>query len=48
MAAAAVTGWQAHAMVGAEARLRNAWRDFAKIEAPWARRARKGRNSGIR
>ena len=36
MAAAAIAGWQAHAMVGAEARLRDAWRDFAKIQAPWA------------
>ncbi len=35
-AAAAIAGWQAHAMVGAEARLRNAWRDFARTRPPWA------------
>jgi len=35
-AAAAIAGWQAHAMVGAEARLRNAWSDFAKMKAPWS------------
>jgi inorganic triphosphatase YgiF len=35
MAAAAITGWQAHAMVGAERRLRNAWADFAKMKVPW-------------
>ena len=35
-AAAAIAGWQAHAMVGAEERLRNAWRDFAKTRPPWA------------
>ena len=35
-AAAAIAGWQAHAMVGAEARLRDAWRDFAKTRPPWA------------
>jgi CHAD domain-containing protein len=34
-AAAAIAGWQAHAMVGAEARLRDAWRDFAKTRPPW-------------
>jgi triphosphatase len=35
-AAAAIAGWQAHAMVGAEARLRNAWSDFARMKAPWS------------
>lgn len=34
-AAAAITGWQAHAMVGGEPRLRQAWSDFAKTKAPW-------------
>ncbi len=36
-ATAAIAGWQAHAMVGAETRLRRAWRDFAKTKAPWSR-----------
>jgi triphosphatase len=35
-AAAAIAGWQAHAMVGAESRLRSAWSDFAKMKLPWA------------
>lgn len=35
-AAAAIAGWQAHAMVDAEPRLRSAWSDFAKMKAPWA------------
>ncbi len=35
-AAAAIAGWQAHAMVGAEERLRDAWRDFARTRPPWA------------
>ncbi len=35
-AAAAIAGWQAHAMVGAEARLRDAWRDFARTRPPWS------------
>jgi triphosphatase len=35
-AAAAIAGWQAHAMVGTEARLRSAWSDFAKMKVPWA------------
>jgi inorganic triphosphatase YgiF len=35
-AAAAIAGWQAHAMVDAESRLRNAWSDFAKMKPPWA------------
>jgi triphosphatase len=34
-AAAAIAGWQAHAMVGAEGRLRNAWADFAGMKLPW-------------
>jgi CHAD domain-containing protein len=38
-AAAAIAGWQAHAMVGAEQRLRSAWRDFAKTRPPWAQAA---------
>jgi triphosphatase len=36
-AAAAIAGWQAHAMIGIEAHLRDAWRDFAKTKAPWLR-----------
>ncbi len=35
-AAAAITGWQAHAMAGVEPRLRRAWRDFAKAKTPWS------------
>ena len=35
IAAAAITGWQAHAMDRAEAPLRKAWRAFAKVEPPW-------------
>jgi inorganic triphosphatase YgiF len=38
-AAAAITGWQAHAMVGAEAHLRHAWSDFVKARPPWLREA---------
>lgn len=38
-AAAAITGWQAHAMVGAETRLRSAWGDFTKMKGPWAAEA---------
>jgi len=34
-AAAAIAGWQAQAMVGAERRLRSAWADFAKMKLPW-------------
>jgi CHAD domain-containing protein len=37
IAAAAITGWQAHAMAGIEAPLRKAWRDFARTETPWSR-----------
>jgi inorganic triphosphatase YgiF len=35
-AAAAIAGWQAHAMIGSERRLRDTWADFAKIKLPWA------------
>jgi CHAD domain-containing protein len=35
VASAAVTGWQAHAMAAAEARLRDAWGDFVKAKPPW-------------
>jgi inorganic triphosphatase YgiF len=38
-AAAAVAGWQAHALGGVEVRLQNAWRDFSKSKAPWLREA---------
>jgi hypothetical protein len=38
-AAAAIAGWQAHAMVGVEGRLRNAWSDFAEMKVPWAAEA---------
>ena len=38
-AAAAIAGWQAHASVGIESHLRNAWRDFTKTKAPWSRDA---------
>jgi triphosphatase len=34
-AAAAIAGWQAHAMVGVEPRLRDSWSDFAKAKVPW-------------
>jgi inorganic triphosphatase YgiF len=34
-AAAAIAGWQAHAAVNVEARLRSAWSDFAKTKTPW-------------
>lgn len=36
MAAAAIAGWQAHAMVGIEARLLKAWSEFAGAKAPWS------------
>lgn len=39
MATAAIAGWQAHAAIGAEARLRSAWRDFTKTKTPWSRGA---------
>jgi triphosphatase len=35
-AAAAIAGWQAHAMVGVEPRLRKAWSDFVKAKVPWS------------
>jgi inorganic triphosphatase YgiF len=38
-AAAAIAGWQAHGMVSAEARLRDAWRAFAKAKVPWVQDA---------
>jgi inorganic triphosphatase YgiF len=36
-ARAAITGWQAHAMVGSETRLRGAWSEFSKTKTPWSR-----------
>jgi triphosphatase len=36
-ARAAIAGWQAHAMVGSEQRLRGAWSDFTKTKTPWSR-----------
>lgn len=36
IAAAAITGWQAHAMAGVEKPLRKAWRGFSKTTTPWA------------
>ena len=36
MAAAAIAGWQAHAMVGIEARLLKAWSEFTRTKAPWS------------
>jgi CHAD domain-containing protein len=36
-ARAAIAGWQAHAMVGSEPRLRRAWSDFVKTKTPWTR-----------
>lgn len=36
IAAAAITGWQAHAMLGVETPLRKAWRNFAKTATPWS------------
>ncbi|WP_407178428.1 CHAD domain-containing protein [Bradyrhizobium sp. STM 3562] len=38
-AAAAIAGWQAHAMAGSEPRLWNAWCDFVKAKPPWLREA---------
>jgi inorganic triphosphatase YgiF len=38
-AAAAITGFQAHAMVGAEAHVRSAWSDFVGAKPPWLRDA---------
>ena len=39
IAAAAITGWQAHAMLGAEGHVRHAWSDFVKAKPPWLRHA---------
>lgn len=36
MAAAAIAGWQAHAMVGIEARLLKAWSEFTTAKVPWS------------
>ena len=36
-ARAAIAGWQAHAMVGSEQRLRGAWSEFSKTKTPWSR-----------
>lgn len=36
MAAAAIAGWQAHAMVGIEARLLKAWSEFTAAKVPWS------------
>lgn len=36
MAAAAIAGWQAHAMVGIEARLLKAWSEFTRAKVPWS------------
>jgi triphosphatase len=38
-AAAAIAGWQAHAMVGVEPRLRKAWSDFVRTKVPWSTEA---------
>jgi triphosphatase len=38
-AAAAIAGWQAHGMVSAEGRLRDAWRNFTKAKVPWVQDA---------
>ncbi|MBR0694933.1 CYTH and CHAD domain-containing protein [Bradyrhizobium lablabi] len=38
-ATAAIAGWQAHASIEVEARLRNTWRNFKKAKAPWSRGA---------
>jgi triphosphatase len=38
-AAAAITGWQAHAMLGAEGHVQHAWSDFVKTKPPWLRDA---------
>jgi inorganic triphosphatase YgiF len=38
-AAAAIAGWQAHAMVGVAPRLRSAWSDFVKAKLPWSTEA---------
>ncbi|MBR0690654.1 CHAD domain-containing protein [Bradyrhizobium manausense] len=35
-AAAAIAGWQAHAMVGVEPRLNKAWSEFVRTKVPWS------------
>ena len=35
IAAAAIAGWQASSMKSTESRLREAWRNFVKAQAPW-------------
>ena len=35
IAAAAIAGWQASALVSVESRLRETWRNFAKTKVPW-------------
>lgn len=35
-AAAAIAGWQAHAMIGSAPRLKSAWSDFVKAKTPWS------------
>jgi CHAD domain-containing protein len=39
IAGAVIAGWQAHASVGIEPRLRSTWRDFTKTKAPWSKEA---------
>jgi triphosphatase len=34
-AAAAIAGWQAHALICVEPRLRDTWSEFAKVKGPW-------------
>ena len=40
-ASAAISGWQAHAMTGAKARLQDAWRGFSENEGALVERRRK-------
>ncbi|MBC9875818.1 CHAD domain-containing protein [Bradyrhizobium sp. INPA01-394B] len=37
-AVAAIAGWQAHAMVGVEPRLNQAWSEFVRTKVPWSAR----------
>ena len=39
IAAAAIAGWQASSMMSTEPRLREAWRNFVKAQAPWEKDA---------
>ena len=39
IAAAAIAGWQASSMMSTESRLREAWRNFVKAQAPWEKDA---------